>query len=79
MILWDRRSVLTGLGALGASSWVAPSADALGLSDDKIKVIRYFGNSGDAQGRRGQPMVNQSTNVVMIETERGLGYRLGTP
>ena len=49
-----------------------PSADALGLADDKIKVVRYFSNSGDSQGRRGQPMVNQSTNVVMIETERGL-------
>lgn len=72
MKLWDRRSVLTGLGATGASLWLPPSADALGLADDKIKVIRYFGNSGDAAGRRGQPMVNQSSNVVMIETEGGL-------
>jgi galactonate dehydratase len=69
---WDRRSVLSGLGALGASLWMPPSADALGLPEDKIKRIRYFGNSGDARGRRGQPMVNQSTNVVMIETEGGL-------
>jgi L-alanine-DL-glutamate epimerase-like enolase superfamily enzyme len=72
MTRWDRRSVLTSLGALGASLWAPPSADALGLGDDKIKLIRYFGNSGDSQGRGGQPMVNQSTNVVMIETERGL-------
>jgi galactonate dehydratase len=72
MTLWDRRSVLTGLGAVGASLWVPRSADALGLTDDKIKVIRYFSNSGDSTGRRGQPMVNQSTNVVVIETERGL-------
>ena len=70
--LWDRRSVLTGLGAVAASTWVPASADALGLADDKIKVIRYFSNPGDSQGRQGQPMVNQSTNVVMIETERGL-------
>ncbi len=70
--LWDRRSVLTGLGAVGTSLFVPPSADALGLTDDKIKVIRYFSNSGDSTGRRGQPMVNQSTNVVIIETERGL-------
>ncbi|HET7608620.1 MAG TPA: mandelate racemase/muconate lactonizing enzyme family protein, partial [Gammaproteobacteria bacterium] len=69
---WDRRSVLTALGSVGASLWLPPSADALGLPDDKIKRVRYFSNSGDAQGRRGQPMVNQSTNVVMIETERGL-------
>jgi galactonate dehydratase len=70
--LWDRRSVLTGLGAVGASLWLPPSADALGLSDDKIKRIRYFSNAGDSAGRRGQPMVNQSSNVVVIETERGL-------
>ena len=68
----DRRSVLTGLAGVGASAWLAPSADALGLGDDKIKAVRYFSNSGDAQGRRGQPMVNQSTNVVIIETEGGL-------
>ena len=69
---WDRRSVLTAIGSVGASTWLAPSADALGLADDKIKRVRYFSNSGDAQGRLGQPMVNQSSNVVMIETEGGL-------
>ena len=68
----DRRSVLTGLGAAGASVWLPPYADALGLADDKIKIVRYFSNAGDSQGRRGQPMVNQSTNVVVIETEAGL-------
>jgi len=68
----DRRTVLTGLGALTASLWAPRSADALGLADDRIKIVRYFSNSGDAQGRRGQPMVNQSSNVVMIETEGGL-------
>jgi galactonate dehydratase len=72
MTLWDRRSVLTSLGAVGASLWMPRSADALGLADDKIKIIRYFSNAGDSTGRRGQPMVNQSTNVVVIETERGL-------
>jgi L-alanine-DL-glutamate epimerase-like enolase superfamily enzyme len=68
----DRRSVLTGLGALGAFAWVSPLAEALALSEDRIKVVRYYSNSGDAGGRRGQPMVNQSTNVVVIETEAGL-------
>jgi L-alanine-DL-glutamate epimerase-like enolase superfamily enzyme len=68
----DRRSVLTGLGAVGASLWLPPSADALGLGEDKIKIVRYFSNAGDSQGRRGQPMVNQSTNVVLVETEGGL-------
>ena len=69
---WNRRSVLTGLGAVGTNLWLAPSADALGLADDKIKVIRYFSNAGDSTGRRGQPMVNQSSNVVIVETEGGL-------
>ena len=50
MSLCDRRSVLTGLGAVGANLWLAPCADALGLADDKIKVIRYFSNAGDTAG-----------------------------
>jgi galactonate dehydratase len=69
----DRRKVLQGLG-LGVVSvplWTR-SADALGLADDKIKTIRYFSHGGDSQGRPGQPMVNQSSRVVMIETENGL-------
>jgi len=69
---WQRRDVLKGLGAVGAALWAAPSAEALGLGEDKIKVVRYFSNAGDSQGRRGQPMVNQSSNVVMVETEKGL-------
>jgi len=67
----DRRSFLKGVGALGAGLWIAPSADAFALPEDKIKTVRYFTNPGDAQGRQGQPMVNQSSNVVIIETERG--------
>ena len=39
---------------------------------DKIKTVHYYRNSGDSAGRGGQPMVNQSTNVVIIETESGL-------
>jgi galactonate dehydratase len=72
MSQWDRRSVLTGIGAVGASLWIPPSAQALGLPEDRIRTVRYFSNAGDSRGRRGQPMVNQSTNVVMIETENGL-------
>ena len=67
-----RRSFITGLGLLGTGLLVARSADALGLPEDKIKTVRYFSNPGDSQGRQGQPMVNQSSNVVMIETERGV-------
>src|SRR6478735_826380 len=73
MPLWNRRRTLAQLGgAAGAALWLPPSADALGLASDKIKVIRYYTSSGDAQGRQGQPMVNQSANVVIIETESGL-------
>ena len=61
--LWDRRSVLTGLGAAVASTWVPTSADALGLADDKIKAVRYFKNSGDSDGTarpaHGQPVLQR--------------------
>src|SRR5688500_13722623 len=71
MSAWDRRGVLKGLGAAGAALWMNP-ATAAGLPQDKIKAVHYYGNSGDSQRRQGQPMVNQSTNVVIIETESGL-------
>jgi hypothetical protein len=64
----NRRKVLQGLG-LGAISvplWKPPSADALGLGDDKIKIIRYFSHGGDSLVRPGKPMVNQSSLVVII-------------
>ena len=69
----DRRTVLKSIAGLAATSlWMPPSADALGLGEDRIKRITYFRTPGDQSGRQGQPMVNQSQNVVMIETERGL-------
>src|ERR1700744_330489 len=72
MSLWTRRRTLAHLGGAAGAALIAPSADALGLAADKIKVIRYYTNPGDAEGRQGQPMVNQSSNVVIIETESGL-------
>jgi galactonate dehydratase len=69
---WDRRSFLKGLSTAGAAAWVVPAAESMALPEDKIKRVRYFANPGDATGRQGQPMVNQSTNVVLIETARGL-------
>src|SRR5688500_6468344 len=71
MSAWGRRDVLKGLGAAGATFCVA-RANAWALPQDKIKAVHYYNNSGDTQGRGGQPMVNQSTNVVIIETESGL-------
>ncbi len=47
---WNRRGVLTGLGALGLEHHGRrhlnpPSADALGLPVDKIKAVHYYGNA----------------------------------
>jgi hypothetical protein len=71
----NRRAFLKGLGAFGTAAgtamWCAPYAKCFALPEDKIKAVHYYANPGDAQGPQGQPMVNQSTNVVRIETERG--------
>ena len=72
MQLWNRRMAMAGLGGASAALWLPPSADALGLPTDKIKAIHYYGDAVDSGGRGGQPMVNQSTNVVVIETQSGL-------
>jgi L-alanine-DL-glutamate epimerase-like enolase superfamily enzyme len=71
MQTWNRRKIVAGLGSAGAALWLPPGADALGLPDDKIKTIHYYGNAVDAGGRGGQPMLNQSTNVVINETQGG--------
>ena len=68
---FDRRTLLQGISAGAAALWLPPSA-AAGLPEDKVRIVRYFSHGGDAQGRPGQPMVNQSSRVVMIETESGL-------
>jgi hypothetical protein len=34
---WDRRSVLTGLGGLGAGAWLAPSADEVDV--DRLTLL----------------------------------------
>jgi len=70
---FDRRAMMKGMGMVAAGLWLPPSAGALAaLPQDKIKKIHYYSNSGDSSGRTGQPMVNQSSNVVVIETESGL-------
>ena len=68
---FSRRNFLSAMGALGVSLSIPQAADAA-LPEDKVKAVHYFTTPGDANGRQGQPMVNQSTNVVIIETERGL-------
>ena len=68
----SRRNLLRSLAAGAAGVLGARVLPAFALPEDKIKAVRYFTTPGDANGRQGQPMVNQSTNVVMIETQRGL-------
>lgn len=67
----SRRHFLRTLSTTGAGLLATRPASAFALPEDKIKAIRYYSNPGDTTGRRGQPMVNQSTNVVLIETEKG--------
>ncbi|HKQ10269.1 MAG TPA: mandelate racemase/muconate lactonizing enzyme family protein [Rhizomicrobium sp.] len=71
----DRRTLMTGmLGTAAAALWTPPDAFALGLPKDKIKRIRYYKTPTDAAGRPNvhQPTINQSANIVTIETESGL-------
>ncbi len=70
----NRRAFLNSiLGAVGAMS-LAERADALGLPKTKITRIRYYKTPTDAAGRPNvkQPTFNQSTNVVLVETDSGL-------
>ena len=69
--LIDRRRLLAGIGAASATVCIRPALEAA-LPEDRVRAVHYYSNAGDTQGRRGQPMVNQSTNVVVIETETGL-------
>ena len=67
---WNRRSMLTGLGAASAASlWLPPGANALGLPTDKIKAVHYYRNSGDAAGL----LTLTSENAALVETRRRSG------
>lgn len=61
------------MGAAGAIAGPA-TATAAGLPKAKITRIRYFKTPTDAAGRPNtrQPLFNQSTNVVLVETDAGL-------
>ena len=70
----NRRAFLNAcLGVAGAST-LAGRADAAGLPKSKITRIRYYKTPTDAAGRPNtkQPLFNQSTNVVIVETDSGL-------
>lgn len=70
----NRRAFLTScLGAAGALSFPGARAVAA-LPAAKITRIRYFKTPTDAAGRPNirQPLFNQSTHVVLVETDAGL-------
>lgn len=70
----NRRAFLTGcMGAAGALSFPGAAA-AAALPKAKITRIRYYKTPTDAAGRPNirQPLFNQSTNVVVVETDTGL-------
>jgi L-alanine-DL-glutamate epimerase-like enolase superfamily enzyme len=69
----NRRAFFQACLSAGAASW-ASRADALGLPKAKITRIRYYKTPTDAAGRPNtrQPLFNQSTNVVLVETDTGL-------
>ena len=71
----DRRTLLTAmLGTAATALWTPRDAFALGLPKDKIKRVRYYKTPTDASGRPNthQSLINQSANIVTIETEGGL-------
>lgn len=67
-----RNFLLSTMGAAAISN--ADRADAAGLPKAKITRIRYYKTPTDAAGRPNtrQPLFNQSTNVVLVETDQGI-------
>src|SRR5438034_10114542 len=70
----NRRGFLKACLGPAAVATLADRADAAGLPKTKITRIRYFKTPTDAAGRPNtrQPLFNQSTNVVLVETDSGL-------
>lgn len=70
----NRRAFLKSCGAAAGAMAMADEASALGLPKTKITRVRYFRTPTDAAGRPNtkQPTFNQSTNVVLVETDSGL-------
>ncbi len=69
----DRRSFFTA--SLGAAVALASTRRAVAaLPKAKITRVRYYKSPGDAARRESKvpPLFNQSTNVVVIETDAGL-------
>jgi galactonate dehydratase len=69
----NRRSFLHAAAGAGAALACTPPARAA-LPKAKITRIRYYKSPTDAAGRPNthQPLFNQSSNVVVVETDAGL-------
>src|SRR5262245_50091600 len=70
----NRRAFLQACAGAASAVTLADRADAAGLPKTNITRIRYYQNPADAAGRpnTNQPPYNQSTNVVLVETDSGL-------
>ncbi|MBY0506320.1 MAG: mandelate racemase/muconate lactonizing enzyme family protein [Bryobacteraceae bacterium] len=70
----NRRAFFRNLSAAAGVATLADRADALGLPKAKITGVRYYKTPTDAAGRPNlkQPLFNQSTNVVLVDTDIGL-------
>lgn len=64
----------SSLSAAAGVAALSVQADAAGLPKTRITRIRYYKTPTDAAGRPNtrQPLFNQSTNVVVVETDSGL-------
>ena len=70
----NRRAFLTACMGAGGALAIPANVRAAGLPKAKITRIRYYKTPTDAAGRPNtrQPLFNQSTNVVLVETDAGL-------
>ncbi len=70
----NRRAFFQAFAGAAGLMTMADRADAAGLPKTKITRIRYYKTPTDAAGRPNtrQPLFNQSTNVVIVETDSGL-------
>ena len=64
----------SSLSAAAGVAALSVQANAAGLPKTRITRIRYYKTPTDAAGRPNtrQPLFNQSTNVVVVETDSGL-------
>src|SRR3954454_2566509 len=69
-----RRSFLQPSLRAAAAATLTPATSTAALPKAKITRIRYYRTPTDAAGRPNvhQPTFNQSTHVVMVETDQGL-------